>query len=124
MDIVHPADRAAHARAFAPLISGEVEEVRHRHRYLTAEGVTRWADVRARLARDADGFPHGAAGVIEDVTGRHRTQQYEAAEQAIVDVLMRAEDLESGVGRAARGLCRHLDWDLAELWTLDADARR
>ena len=119
---MHPADRAAHARAFAPLISGQVEEVRLRHRYVTADGVTRWADVRARLARDADGLPHGVAGVIEDVTAGHRSQQYEAAEQAIVDVLMRAEDLETGVGALLECLCHHLDWDLAELWTYDAEA--
>ncbi len=86
-EVVHPADRAAHARAFAPLIAGEVDVVRLRHRYVTAEGVTRWAEVRARLARDAAGRPLGVAGVIEDVTERHRTQQYEAAEQAVVDVL-------------------------------------
>jgi PAS domain S-box-containing protein len=120
-ELVHPEDRAAHARAFAPLVSGEVDSVLLRHRYLTAEGVTRWAEVRASLARDAAGRPLGIAGVIEDVTERHRTKQYEAAEQAVIDVLAHAQDIEGGVVALLEVLCRHLDWDLAELWTLDAE---
>jgi PAS domain S-box-containing protein len=118
-ELVHPDDRAAHARAFAPLIAGEVDTVHLRHRYLTAEGVTRWAEVRASLARDAAGRPLGIAGVIEDITERHRTKQYEAAEQAVVDILGHAHDIEDGVVALLEALCRHLDWDLAELWTLD-----
>jgi PAS domain S-box-containing protein len=120
-ELVHPEDRAAHARAFAPLVAGATDSVRLRHRYLTAEGVTRWAEVRASLARDAAGRPLGIAGVIEDVTERHRTKQYEAAERAVIDVLAHANDIEDGVVAMLEVLCRHLDWDLAELWTLDAE---
>jgi PAS domain S-box-containing protein len=120
-ELVHPGDRAAHARAFAPLVTGEVDSVHLRHRYLTAEGVTRWAEVRASLARDSAGRPHGIAGVIEDVTERHRTKQYEAAEQAVVEVLAHSVDIEAGVAAILEQLCRHLDWDLAELWTFDSD---
>jgi PAS domain S-box-containing protein len=120
-ELVHPDDRAAHARAFAPLIAGEGDTVHLRHRYLTAEGVTRWAEVRASLARDSAGRPLGIAGVIEDITERHRTKQYEAAEHAVIDVLTDAHDIEDGVVALLEALCRHLDWDLAELWTLDAE---
>jgi PAS domain S-box-containing protein len=119
-ELVHPDDRAAHSRAFAPLLAGEVDSVRLRHRYITADGVTRWAEARASLARDSGGRPLGIAGVIEDITEDHRTQQYEAAEQAVVDVLGAAIDVEDGVPVLLGALCRSLDWDLAELWTLDA----
>jgi PAS domain S-box-containing protein len=120
-ELVHPDDRAAHTRAFTPLLAGEVDSVNIRHRYVTAEDVTRWAEVRASLARDAAGRPLGIAGVIEDITERHRTQQYEAAEQAVVDVLGAAIDVEDGVPVLLAALCRALDWDLAELWTLDTE---
>ncbi len=120
-ELVHPDDRPAHAGAFAPLVTGEVDSVHLRHRYLTAEGVTRWAEVRATLARDSAGRPHGIAGVIEDVTERHRTKQYEAAEQAVVEVLAHSIDIEAGVAAILEELCRHLDWDLAELWTFDGE---
>jgi GAF domain-containing protein len=59
--------------------------------------------------------------VIEDVTERHRTKQYEAAEQAVIDVLAHAQDIDHGVVALLEALCRHLDWDLAELWTMDAE---
>ena len=88
---------------------------------MTADDVTRWAEVRASLARDAAGRPLGIAGVIEDITEHHRTQQYEAAEQAVVDVLGAAIDVEDGMPVLLAALCRNLDWDLAELWTLDAE---
>jgi PAS domain S-box-containing protein len=120
-EVVHPDDRPAQARAFAPLIAGEVDTVHLRHRYLTAEGVTRWAEVRAKLARDAAGRPLGIAGVIEDITERHRTKQYEAAEQAVIEVLAHSLDIEQGVAALLEALCTHLDWDLAELWTLDPE---
>jgi PAS domain S-box-containing protein len=118
-ELVHPGDRAVHARTFAPLVAGEVDSVRLRHRYLTADGVTRWAEVRASLARDNAGRPNGIAGVIEDVTERHRTKQYEAAEQAVIELLAEAADIEHGVVALLEVLCSHLDWDLAELWSLD-----
>ena len=118
---VHPDDRAAHTRAFVPLLAGEVDSVRLRHRYITADDVTCWAEVRASLTRDAAGRPLGIAGVIEDITEHHRTQQYEAAEQAVVDVLGAAIDIKDGVPVLLGALCRSLDWDLAELWTLDAE---
>jgi PAS domain S-box-containing protein len=120
-ELVHPGDRAAHARIFGALAAGETDSARVRHRYLTAEGVTRWAEVRARLARDAAGRPLGIAGVIEDVTERHRTQQYEAAEQAVIDVLAHADGVEDVVSPLLAALCRNLDWDLAELWSLDPE---
>jgi PAS domain S-box-containing protein len=120
-EIVHPEDRTAHARAFTPLVAGEVDSVHLRHRYLTTDGVTRWAEVRASLARDSAGRPHGIAGVIEDITERHRTKQYEAAERAVVEVLAQSVDIEAGVAAILEELCRHLEWDLAELWTFDPE---
>src|SRR5947208_11926610 len=60
-------------------------------------------------ARDAAGRPHGIAGVIEDITERHRTKQYEAAEHAVVDVLTRTADIEAGVPALLEALCRNLD---------------
>ncbi|HWM09923.1 MAG TPA: PAS domain S-box protein, partial [Solirubrobacteraceae bacterium] len=125
-EVVHPGDRAPHVQLFGALAAGEIDTARMRHRYLGADGVTRWAEVRARLTRDAAGRPIGIAGVIEDVTERHRTQQYEAAEQAVVDVLARSGGADDEpvarrdlVGELLAALCRTLDWDLAELWTLD-----
>ena len=119
--MVHPEDRAAHTRAFAPLLAGEVDAVQVRFRYVTADHVTRWAEVACQPRTRRAGRPLGIAGVMEDITEHHRTRQYEAAEQAVVDVLGAAIDVEDSMPVLLAALCRNLDWDLAELWTLDPE---
>ena len=52
-EFVHPDDRSEHARAFAPLLSGERAALRHSHRFLTAAGAD--AGPRSRCARSAAG---------------------------------------------------------------------
>jgi len=123
-DIVHPDDRMTHARAFAPLIAGEVAFVRHRHRVVTASGAVRWAEARAQLMHGEDGAPECIGGVIEDVTDEHRAQQYGSAERAVLDLLSGADSVTAAMPSILEALCRHLDWDLAELWTPDEDGDR
>jgi diguanylate cyclase (GGDEF)-like protein/PAS domain S-box-containing protein len=123
-DIVHPEDRIAHARVFGPLITGEVAFVRHRHRVVTASGAIRWAEVRAQLMRGEEGEAECIAGVIEDVTDEHRAQQYGSAERAVLDLLSGAQDTVSAMPSILEALCRHLEWDLAELWTPDDSGDR
>ena len=119
-DLVHPDDRIAHGRAFAPLLSGEVDFIRHRHRVVTASGAVRWAEARAQLERDAAGAPRGMTGVIEDVTDAQRAQQYGSAERAVLDVLAHADDADGALSSLLQVLCLHLEWDAAELWVPDA----
>ncbi len=118
-DIVHPEDRTTHARAFGPLISGESAFVRHRHRVVTAAGAVRWAEVRAQLMHGEDGAPECIGGVVEDVTDEHRAQQYGAAERAVLDLLSGADSTSAAMPSILEALCRHLEWDLAELWSPD-----
>ncbi len=121
---MHPEDRITHARAFGPLISGEVGFIRHRHRVVTASGAVRWAEARAQLMLSEDGEPECIAGVIEDVTDEHRAQQYGSAERAVLDLLSGASDTTSAMPSILEALCRHLEWDLAELWTPDESGDR
>jgi diguanylate cyclase (GGDEF)-like protein/PAS domain S-box-containing protein len=123
-DVVHPEDRIAHARAFGPLITGEIAFVRHRHRVVTASGAIRWAEARAQLMRGEDGAAECIAGVIEDVTDEHRAQQYGSAERSVLDLLSSAQDTVSAMPAILEALCRHLEWDLAELWTPDESGDR
>lgn len=118
-ELVHPDDRIGHGRAFAPLLAGEVDFIRHRHRVVTASGAVRWAEARAQLERDASGRPARITGVIEDVTDAQRAQQYGSAERAVLDVLAHAEDARGALVALLQLLCLHLDWDAAELWLPD-----
>ncbi len=119
-DLVHPDDRIAHGRAFAPLLAGQVDFIRHRHRVVTASGAVRWAEARAQLERDDSGRPARVTGVIEDVTDAQRAQQYGSAERAVLDVLAHADGADGALSSLLQILCLHLEWDAAELWVPDA----
>jgi PAS domain S-box-containing protein len=115
---VHPDDRTGHAQAFAPLLAGSAGTLRHRHRYVTADGVVRWAEVRARLVPGS-----GMSGVIEDVTDRQRAEEYDLARDAVVALLAApGGDVPQTLDALLRTLCRLLEWDAGELWTLEDEA--
>src|SRR5262249_39080692 len=82
-EFVHPDDRAQHTRALAPLLRGEQAVVRLTHRFLTAAGVERCAEVEARAVTGWDGLPTGFVGVMRDVTPERRAERYAAAERAV-----------------------------------------
>ena len=100
MEFVHPDDRAAHAHAFAPLLAGERADARYQHRFLTASGAERWAEVQVRAISGWDGLPTGFVGVMRDVTDERRAQQHVAAEQAVMRLLSSARRAR-GRGRRA-----------------------
>ena len=101
-EFVHPEDRAAHARAFAPLMGGERVALRHEHRFLTAAGAERWGEVQVRAISGWDGLPTGFVGVMRDVTDERRAQQHAAAEQAVIRHLTGDERARRRRLRAAR----------------------
>ncbi len=122
-EFVHPDDRGEHARAFAPLMSGERVALRHAHRYLTAAGAERWGEVQVRAISGWDGLPTGFVGVMRDVTDERRAQQHVAAEQAVMRRLTSMESLEDAGPALLEILGRELGWDGAELWRMGDDER-
>ena len=122
-EFVHPDDRADHARAFAPLLSGERAALRHSHRFLTVAGAERWAEVQVRAISGWDGLPTGFVGVIRDVTDEKRARQHAAAEQAVMRLLAIAEGIEDAGAGLVEILARELGWDGAELWRMGGDER-
>ncbi|MDA0174097.1 diguanylate cyclase [Solirubrobacter taibaiensis] len=122
-DFVHPDDRGAHARAFAPLMSGERVALRHSHRYLTAAGAERWGEVQVRAVSGWDGLPTGFVGVMRDVTDQRRAQQHVAAEQGAMRALTELESLEDAGPALLDILGAELGWDGAELWRMGDDER-
>ncbi|MDA0184188.1 diguanylate cyclase [Solirubrobacter phytolaccae] len=120
---VHPDDRPDHARAFAPLMSGECAALRHSHRYLTAAGAERWGEVQVRAISGWDGLPTGFVGVMRDTTDERRAQQHVAAEQAVMRRLTSMESLEDAGPALLEILGHELGWDGAELWRMGDDER-
>jgi diguanylate cyclase (GGDEF)-like protein/PAS domain S-box-containing protein len=122
-EFVHPGDRAAHARTFAPLMAGERVALRHAHRYLTTAGAERWAEVQVRAISGWDALPTGFVGVMRDVTDERRARQHAAAEQAVMRQLATFQGLDD-CGPELLGILAHeLGWDGAELWRMGADER-
>jgi diguanylate cyclase (GGDEF)-like protein/PAS domain S-box-containing protein len=115
-EIVHPEDRPAHGRAFAPLLTGEVDRVAHVHRFLARGGAVGYASVRAHVVRDAAGRPEGVAGVMTDVTARRRAERRTAAERDVGAVLGGALTLADAAPALLETLCERLEWRVAELW--------
>ena len=122
-EFVHPEDRSEHARAFAPLLSGERAALRHAHRFLTVAGAVRWAEVQVRAISGWDGLPTGFVGVIRDVTDERRSHQHAAAEQAVMRLLAAADGIEEAGSGLLEILGSELGWDGAELWRMGGDER-
>jgi diguanylate cyclase (GGDEF)-like protein/PAS domain S-box-containing protein len=120
-EFVHPDDRSVHARSFAPLLSGARAALRHSHRYLSAAGAERWAEVQVRAISGWDGLPTGFVGVMRDVTDEQRARQHAAAEQAVMRLLTSARGLEDADAGLVEILGRELGWDGAELWRMADD---
>ena len=120
-EFVHPDDRLAHARSFAPLMSGERVALRHEHRFMTASGSVRWGEVQVRAISGWDGLPTGFVGVMRDVTGERRANQHIAAERAVMGHLIGMDGLEDAGPGLVEILGRELGWDGAELWQMADD---
>ncbi len=122
-EFVHHDDRSDHARAFAPLLSGERAGLRHAHRFLTVAGAVRWAEVQVRAISGWDGLPTGFVGVIRDVTDERRSHQHAAAEQAVMRLLAAADGIDEAGSGLVEILGTELGWDGAELWRMGGDER-
>jgi diguanylate cyclase (GGDEF)-like protein/PAS domain S-box-containing protein len=121
IDFVHPDDRAAFAKAFAPLLAGERADGRLEHRFVTTGGAERWADVQVRAISGWDGLPTGFSGVMRDVTDQHRAGQHAGAVSALMRLLSVADSLEDVSERLIATLGQELGWDGAELWRMSGD---
>jgi PAS domain S-box-containing protein len=87
VDSAHPEDRDKVHEHCPSLKEGKADHYEQEMRYLTADGGSRWVEIHARALRSPSGIFLGTAGVIRDVTERHRAEEAlrtarEAAEAA------------------------------------------
>ena len=68
--ITHPEDLEWSTRELHRVMRGEAAVYNAEKRYMRKDGQVIWVHIIATLIRDADGNPHRAAGVIEDITQR------------------------------------------------------
>jgi PAS domain S-box-containing protein len=75
VDSAHPEDRDKAHEHCPALKAGIADHYGQEMRYMTADGGSRWVEIHARALRDASGRFIGTAGVIRDVTERHRAEE-------------------------------------------------
>jgi diguanylate cyclase (GGDEF)-like protein/PAS domain S-box-containing protein len=108
-DSIDDADQAGVRAKTDELLSGAVDRFTGSARLLTADGVIRWVEVRARPALDDGGLVTGISGTMTDVTERRRMQR-ELTEMALHDPLtglanrtLFRDRIESARARGRRG---------------------
>ncbi len=121
LDITHPDDVAALQVAMQGMLAGEEEGRRIEKRYTRKDGEHVWADLTMRLVRGADQRPMYFQTVTVDIRDRKRAEVLQAARFAVTQALVTSPGWEKAAPGLLEGLCRTLDWELAEYWEVDAE---
>jgi diguanylate cyclase (GGDEF)-like protein/PAS domain S-box-containing protein len=121
LDITHADDVAALQEAMFRMIAGGDEGTRIESRYTRKDGEAVWVDVTTRLVRSPDGNPLYLQTVAVDIRDRKRAEVLQAARFAVTRALVTSPGWEKAAPGVLEGLCRTLDWELAEYWEVDAE---
>jgi diguanylate cyclase (GGDEF)-like protein/PAS domain S-box-containing protein len=121
LDITHADDVAALQEAMFRMIAGGDEGTRIESRYTRKDGEAVWVDVTTRLVRSPDGNPLYLQTVAVDIRDRKRAEVLQAARFAVTQALVTSPGWEKAAPGVLEGLCRTLDWELAEYWEVDAE---
>ena len=119
LDITHPDDAAALQDAMQAMLQGNEEGRRIEKRYTRKNGEHVWVDLTMRLVRDPDGGPRYFQTVAVDIRDRKRAEVLQAARFAVTQALVTSPGWDKASSGVLEGLCRTLDWELAEYWEVD-----
>ena len=74
-DITHPDDLDNDLEHLSRLLDGETEIYKTEKRYLRKDGTVVWVHLTVSVVRDPSGTPRYFISVVEDITGRKRTEE-------------------------------------------------
>jgi len=120
LDITHADDARELQTAMRGMLAGEDEGRRVEQRYLRKDGEQVWVDLTIRLVRGPDGKPTYFQVVNVDIRDRKRAEVLQAARFAVTQALVTSPGWDKAAPGVLEGLCRTLDWELAEYWEVDA----
>ena len=121
LDITHPDDVVGMQEAMHSMLAGEEEGRRLEKRYTRKDGDHVWVDLTMRLVRGADGRPSYFQTVAVDIRDRKRAEVLQAARFAVTQALVTSPGWQKAAPGVLEGLCRTLDWELAEYWEVDGE---
>ena len=121
LDITHAEDVPTVQEALRRMRDGVEEGTRLEKRYTRKDGEPVWVDVTTRLVRGPDGRPLYLQTVAVDIRDRKRAEVLQAARFAVTQALVTSPGWDKAAPGVLEGLCRALDWELAEYWEVDAE---
>ena len=121
LDITHPDDVATLHDAMQAMLTNQEEGRRIEKRYTRKDGENVWVDLTMRLVRGADEKPLYFQTVAVDIRDRKRSEVLQAARFAVTQALVTSPGWDKAAPALLEGLCRTLDWELAEYWEVDID---
>ncbi|HEY4889629.1 MAG TPA: PAS domain S-box protein [Candidatus Dormibacteraeota bacterium] len=121
LDITYPEDVPTLQDALRRMLAGEEEGTRIENRYTRKDGEPVWVDLTTRLVRGPDNKPLYLQTVAVNIRDRKRAEVLQAARFAVTEALVTSPGWEKAAPGVLEGLCRTLDWELAEYWEVDAE---
>jgi diguanylate cyclase (GGDEF)-like protein/PAS domain S-box-containing protein len=121
IDITHPEDQAAMHEAMSGMLAASEEGVRTEKRYTRKDGEVVWVDLTMRLVRGPEGKPLYFQTVAVDIRDRKRAEVLQAARFAVTQALVTSPGWDKAAPGVLEGLCRTLDWELAEYWEVNPE---
>ena len=119
IDITHPDDVAGLQEAMQTMQAGDDEGRRIEKRYTRKDGEHVWVDLTMLLVRGAENRPAYFQHVAVDIRDRKRAEVLQAARFAVTQALVTSPGWDRAASGVLEGLCRTLDWELAEYWEVD-----
>ena len=121
VDITHAEDVPTLQDAMFRMLAEKDEGTRIESRYTRKDGEPVWVDVTTRLVRGPDTKPLYLQTVVVDIRDRKRAEVLQAARFAVTQALVTSPGWEKAAPGVLQGLCRTLDWELAEYWEVDVE---
>ena len=121
LDITYPEDVPNLQDGLRRMLAGEEEGMRIEKRYTRKDGEPVWVDVTTRLVRSPDNNPLYLQTVAVNIRDRKRAEVLQAARFAVTQALVTSPGWEKAAPGVLEGLCRALDWELAEYWEVDTE---
>jgi diguanylate cyclase (GGDEF)-like protein/PAS domain S-box-containing protein len=121
VDITHADDQAVMQAAMREMLAGGEGGVRTEKRYNRKDGEVVWVDLTMRLVRGPDEKPVHFQTVVVDIRDRKRAEVLQEARFAVTQALLTSPGWDKAALSVLEGLCRALDWELAEYWEADPD---
>ncbi|TMB43265.1 MAG: PAS domain S-box protein, partial [Chloroflexi bacterium] len=121
LDITHADDHAVMHAAMREMLEGGQEGTRIEKRYRRKDGEVVWVDLTMRLVRGPDEKPVYFQTVVVDIGDRKRAEVLQEARFAVTQALVTSPGWDKAATGVLEGLCRTLDWELAEYWDVDAE---